>query len=408
LVLSLVFGPAPYDAHRFSGERAVELPGPQPVALSRFRLPLLASHDFGVCEKSDGERCMLLLVAPPHAAPHPPPGAYLLDRSFAVRALDGGAEYGAALAKAGGPTLLDGELLQREDDMGSGTGARAVYMVFDCITARGADVAGKGLPERLQALSSAVREPFRVLDETPRAQGLPLYLLGKTVVKKADVGGLLAKMAREGGAGAGGGDKQHRIYRDGKRVNATDGLIFTPANVSYRELLLGGAGAAVPIVKWKFLDEVTVDFKLKLADLERVATTGMARGRGGGGGGSGGGGGGGGGGGSSAGSADAPPPAAPVRVPLYLVLGQSDLETSACLLSPAEAAALVSTADGAGRDDFLIAECAFEAHCSAWRIRRLRLDKNRANALRTGWSTLENLVENIGEAEVVRVCGGGR
>jgi len=182
LVLSLVYGPTPYDAGRFLGER-VELPGPQPVALSRSRLPLLAGADFGVCEKSDGERAMLLLLAPPHAPPLPPPGAYLLDRSFCVEAVEGGAEYGAALAK-GGPTLLDGELLQREDDMGSGTGARAVYMVFDCIAARGVDVAGKGLTERLQALNSAVREPMRAMEEAPREQGLPLLILGKLVVKR--------------------------------------------------------------------------------------------------------------------------------------------------------------------------------------------------------------------------------
>jgi hypothetical protein len=65
-----------------------------------------------------------------------------------VQVLGRGAEYAAFLA-AGGPTLLDGELILRESDRGTGTGARAVFMAFDCAACNGHDLASAaGLDER--------------------------------------------------------------------------------------------------------------------------------------------------------------------------------------------------------------------------------------------------------------------
>lgn len=42
-----------------------ELPGPMAVTLSRRTLRVVESSDYWVCEKSDGERAMLLMTARP-------------------------------------------------------------------------------------------------------------------------------------------------------------------------------------------------------------------------------------------------------------------------------------------------------------------------------------------------------
>lgn len=69
---------------------------------------------------------------------------------------------------------------------------------------------------------------------------------------------------------------------------------------------------------------------------------------------------------------------------------------------------MVGVLERGGSDlDGLIVECGFEAGSSCWGIRRVRSSKTVPNALRTGWSTLESLVENITEEDLVRRLGGG-
>ena len=380
--------------------------------LSRRHLALLEREDYGVCEKSDGERYMLLLV---HAAAAggAPPGAYLVSRSFNVSLLRGGEAYAAVMA-ARGATLLDGELLRRDSDMGSGTGALAVYMVFDCISADGVDVAAQPLKVRMHELNLKVREPFRVLDDARRAEGapgLPLYILAKNIVAKGSVGSVLEKITAAGGGGGRGSEGglapleseasahsgAHRMYRDGKRVNPTDGLIFTPAAASYRDLfqLRGGEEPALPLIKWKFLDECTVDFTLRAAELERVVQAS---------------------GGASAASAAASASASASAggsgearaaeqfwVPLALRCMGKEMDVCRARLTAAQARGYLAVLQRLPGDmDGLVVECAFEKEASAWSIRRVRDNKNLSNALRTGWSTLESLVEDVQAEELVR------
>ena len=272
LVLEVMFpGGAPVG--RYLGERP-ELPGPQPVSLNRRNLATVASHAYGVCEKSDGERAMLLLVRSPAGARGSAPvpvGAYLIDRTFDVVTFDGAEAYAAM--PSGGPTLLEGELLLRRTDMGTGTGALAVFNMFDCVLAAGADVAGRPLKDRLEALRRVGREPYLELERsaTAAADALlpPLYMIGKVIVSKSDVRGVLEKITHfeeaASGASAGGGSAAesvalleselaaegaptcHRLYRGDKtRVNATDGLILTPSDASYRDLFSSADACVSP------------------------------------------------------------------------------------------------------------------------------------------------------------------
>jgi hypothetical protein len=387
LMLDLVFSGRGYDARKFSGDKA-ELPGPLPIALNRKYLAVVQSQPYMVCEKSDGERGMLLLLHTARGGV--PAGAYLFNRSFEASSFPRGAEYAALLAPSG-PTLLEGELLQRADDAGTGTGALAVFMMFDAVTVNGKDYGGAPLPERLQAVGNFVRLPFRTADDAAKAEGrprLPLFLLGKLMLDKRQARDILAKISGMPGHGSGtqpltapleselglsstGGSGASRVYRDGIRVNGTDGLIFTPSAPSYRDLF-SGASLPTPLLKWKYLEENTVDFSLSADDLQAAAEV-----QGGGG----------------------------VSVPLAVNAGgREDIPLTSTLLTPQAAAAYLTLSDRVGRG-VLIVEAGFEPATSSWAIRRVRDRKTRSNFVRTAWSTLEVLAEGITQQEIETKLG---
>ena len=450
LALELVFGggaAAQARARRHLGERP-ELPGPLPASLSRRSLARqLTAHAYMVCEKSDGERAFLLAQARPHARTGAPAGCFLLDRSFAVQSIGArGAEYASFLAPAG-PTLLDGELIVRADDAGTGTGARAVFMVFDCAACNGRDLAGSGAPldARLACVRDGVRAPFTAADARCLAEGaplLPLYLCGKFMVDKSHVRAILDRVGLvagvgastgagigagaggaggagdAGGAGGAGGSAsggaavtiapiesemgtagaaaaQHgatlRIYRHDIRVNGTDGLIFTPNAPSYRQLF--DTDCATPLLKWKYLDEITVDFEMAKEALEdsageldaggaRGASTSASGGAST---------------GAGAGSAHSPARST-ARIPLHV--GGLDKGLAYCELSRTQIAAYDALCRRLNLDS-LIVECAFSPADSLWTIRRVRDRKRRPNFVTTAWATLESVAEALTAEELI-------
>ena len=88
-------------------------------------------------------------------------------------------------------------------------------------------------------------------------------------------------------------------------------------------------------------------------------------------------------------------------VSLALRSHPTEVDVCKCRLSVEQAKGYLAMCERMGKED-LIVECAFEKEHSAWSIRRVRDHKNNANALRTGWSTLESLVEDVKEEELVR------
>jgi hypothetical protein len=397
------------------GERP-ELPGPLAVTLSHRTLRLVEAEEYMVCEKSDGERVMLLAVPAPHGGV-PGPAAYLINRSFEVLTFDGAAAYaeilcGRSANGAGGPTLLDGELIQRADDAGTGTGARAVYMVFDAITVHGGPVGRSPLDARLHAIGNAVRTPFKVADERLAQEGrpsLPLYLLGKYFMPKSAIGAVFACIHQpppaavagggHGGGGAGpltapleselqgaasgGPSSSHgRVYRHDIRVNGTDGVVLTPVRASYTDLFTSGRQSCrLPLLKWKFADENTVDFRLKRGDLEGGDAEGTSS--------------------ASSGSSDGD------RVlQLFLSTGRDkrgnehDVAVARCRTSHEAADAYLALLDRLGVDS-LIVEASYDVEASTWRLRRVRDRKTRANHITTGWQTMEVAAEHITAGELV-------
>lgn len=346
-----------------------------------------------VCEKSDGERAMLLLLNAPRGGV--PAGGYLLNRSFEPMTFNRALDYAQLLA-AQGPTLLEGELLQRLDDAGTNTAALAVFMMFDAVWVQGRDVGSQPLPARLHALGNDIRVPFRKVDDGALAEmkpRLPLYLAGKTMLDKSksrDVlskvsvaaqhheahgaqraGGATAPLESEMGLSATGGSGASRVYREGIRVNGTDGLIFTPCTPTYRDLLLAGASLPTPLLKWKYQDENTIDFSVSADDLEKVAY-------------------------ATEGTSSSATPS-----PVALCIntgGHADIPLTHTLLSAAQAQAYLTLADKLGKA--LIVEAGFDGQTSSWTIRRVRDRKTRSNFIRTAWSTLEAVAEGITGVEI--------
>jgi hypothetical protein len=425
-VLHLVFSGAAVDQARYLGERP-ELPGPLAVTLSRRLLRLVEMQEYVVCEKSDGERAMMLLV--PSVFRSVPVGAYLIDRTFEVHTFPRALEY-AVLSGAAGPTLMDGELILRPHDYGTGTG-NALYMIFDMIACNGAEAGRQHFDRRMEAIGNAVRAPFRAADEGLKAGGremLPLYLSGKLFLPKASVRDIFACIHEEAAppaaclvaplenevaglsldkisaaaAGPGGvaalltgpaapPPAVHRMYRNGYRVNGTDGIVFTPVRCSYLDQFSSGR-SALPLLKWKFAEENTVDFRLRKGDLEDDdggegggdATAaaffgpGMAGGAGGG----------------------APPRVRLVQ--LYLNAGgrAGEMGVARTVLLPAACDAYAAVMGRLGVDS-LIVEAAYDAASSVWRVKRVRNRKTRANHVNTGWQTLEVIAENVTAEELV-------
>lgn len=420
--LALIFAGEEYDASRYLGEQP-ELPGPMAVSMSRRLLGTVAAQldNYVVCEKSDGERAMLLCLP---AAGSRPAAAYLLTRSFDVLAIARGEEYadllcgplpagaGGGSVSQGGPTLLDGELLLRDNDAGSGTDASAVYMIFDAITVRGRAVGSAPFSERMRAIGEEVRLQFRAADDAAAAAGaaapkrLPLYLLGKFFVKAAlahEILRYISVAAAAAGAAAAatplsfasggtaalesaGAPPPHRLYRHGARVNGTDGLVFTPLSPTYVGLFTSGQPAcSAPLLKWKWPDEHTVDFRVRRGALDADE------------------------GATPYNSLRLFPPAAgaplgglPLRiVPLWVATGGGkEAQAGRTLMDDSGLAAYARLLDDRGVDSVIV-EAGYDARASAWTIRRVRDRKTRANHLNTAWATLEACAEQLGQAELV-------
>ena len=367
-VLQKVFGSTKYNESSYIGENP-ELPGPYPASMNHSKLQVVKDTAYAVCEKSDGERAMLLIIK---SDPNISEGVYIIDRKFHVELLKCCADYVNELASMG-PLLVEGELIIRSSDMGTGTNALVVFMMFDCICARGKDIAALYLPQRLALLKTDVREPFKAFD-IRRNREVPLYLLTKSFVDKKNVGEVLSKIITYSECQYGltapvesemvAGPICHRLYNNGINVNGTDGLIFTPEQRSYRELLSG----TPQIIKWKFTDENTVDFRVYTKDFDKVA--------------------------------DYKGPQQYHTVPLYISLGMDDRQVCSTSVTVEEASAYYILGQRLKLES-LIVECAFQPKLSTWKIKKIRDKKSKANSLRTAWSTLEAVTENITPEELV-------
>ena len=184
-------------------------PGPQPISIERKHFPVLRSSDYVVCEKTDGERHMMVALMYEGK-----PKCFFVNRAFDM------IEVKINLnKKAYEGTILDGELYDN------------TLMVYDSVLVNGVLVAHQNLDERLAAAEEMMKFIIYMKSDKYR-------LKMKTFHMMRDFGVFMDEYLPT---------VQQKI----------DGLVFTPV---YEPIRLG---THETMFKWKPLEKNTVDFLMK-------------------------------------------------------------------------------------------------------------------------------------------------
>lgn len=177
-------------------------PGCHPVSIERKHLSIL-KNDYVVCEKTDGTRYMMICFVS-----HGKKVSLFVNRNMDM--------YQVSLCVPRN-TILDGELVKTY-------GGEEYYMVFDGNMVNGEDIQHLNYIERLKKVEPATKGP-----------SMGIKLKNKTVWPMSALKHL---------------ETIHHPYE-------TDGYVFTPVNEPVR------METHETMFKWKPLERITVDFKVK-------------------------------------------------------------------------------------------------------------------------------------------------
>jgi len=243
----------------------IKFPGCMPVNFSRHNIEEVQRSDVGggdghggyfLSEKTDGVRHFMVFTGDT---------VVLVDRAMEGKTIDvshfrtnkNGSEeepmkHVLPLIRRG--TVLDGEVVMRRSKP-----QRPVFIVFDVLAlSTKQPVLDKPFAERLQYLKrasfrteTANRDMFA--KEDVMNPQIPLPLVRKNFVKRMDLDSLLSFVVEEKGL---------RSYKNGIHDHLTDGIIFQP-NLPY------ACGTDVHLLKWKYLDTVTIDVQIMPPPMNR-------------------------------------------------------------------------------------------------------------------------------------------
>lgn len=248
-----------------TGTFGSRFPGAQPVSFTKRSLDMLLHQDFWVCEKSDGQRVLVFVVANGATGhqevylidrkntyklqrnlffPHSDPQYYVKDSApeeqkratFMRQMKDGLPLYN------GWPgckdTLLDGELVW---DVEKKTGRRRLrLLLFDALVVDGVNMSMRPLTKRYGRLHNTIFKPFAdYMSKNPMAVAEAPF---EVKIKHMDL--------------AYGIDAV--IQRMPLLEHGNDGLIFTGMHSGYT------FGTDSKIIKWKPPSENSIDFVLRL------------------------------------------------------------------------------------------------------------------------------------------------
>ena len=184
-------------------------PGQQPISIEHKHFPILKGGDYMVCEKTDGERHMMVALTYEGKKK-----CLFVNRAFTMF------EVPINLKKSAyDGTILDGELYE------------GTLMVYDAILIAGESVWNKNLLERLEASKSLMNSIIYMKSDTYR-------LKCKTFHHMRDFAMFMDEYLPK--------VEQH-----------IDGLVFTPVNEPIR------IGTHETMFKWKPQEKNTVDFLMK-------------------------------------------------------------------------------------------------------------------------------------------------
>jgi hypothetical protein len=183
-----------------------KLPGPQPVGLSVLNIDAVKYNDYYVCEKTDGERAILLIC-----------GNFVcyFDRKFDMTVIERGDDE-----IRGSVTILDCERLGK------------TFIPFDAIEIKGSNISQLTYPERLKKLDEFLTNTY-------------LWIVKKTIVPVKNIRTITDKITRKDG----------KYLYDDREI---DGLIFTPGKQPYMP--------KIPIYKFKFPELHTIDFYVEVSN----------------------------------------------------------------------------------------------------------------------------------------------
>ena len=310
--------------------RRGELPSTRALTLRRQSLATIAaSLDYYVCEKTDGVRYCLVATREGTLA--------LLDRAMEVRAENASPALVAWLSSRPGDTVLDGELVS---DMTTG---EDMFIIFDALVVDGERTGlWHSFTRRLKAAESW-------LDEALESSDFPFDVIMKTQTRCEKLDEVNSRFTDSP-------DGHGWIYSDGNCTHISDGLIFTPAHVSYY--------VCMPF-KWKPANLMTVDFSVSMSDLasRQAMVSGSVK------------------------------------------MHESDVTVCEVFVDRTEAwvRELLTGHRGARS---VILECIFLSSEGIWRALKYRTDKNVPNSIRTAFSTLEAVAEGLTLKFLVDHLGG--
>ena len=239
--------PADADFHRQTiadllHRHVLTFPGAQPVSFARHHLQQLQQHDYFMCEKTDGIRCLLFLTQI-FIDGEPREAQFLIDRKNDYYYIPGDSIHIPMpddLFKYHGPTLLDGELVRQTFKDGS---ERLAYLIFDLLAIDNEDVTSKQFDKRLARVQDRVIKPYRNF-----AKQYPddvAHQPFQIEMKKMEFSYGMEMMFR---------DKIPNL------PHGNDGLIFTRTGTPYM------SGTDQNILKWKPPHENTIDFRLIIGE----------------------------------------------------------------------------------------------------------------------------------------------
>ncbi|CAK7267290.1 Dcp1p-Dcp2p decapping enzyme complex alpha subunit [Sporothrix epigloea] len=212
-------------------------PGAQPVSFTRKHMEELRKQDYYVCEKTDGIRYLLYLTEDKDGAEV----QYLIDRKNDFWFLPPGSLHLPHAEDETGfhvKTLVDGELVM--DDLGRGE-KQPTFLVFDCLVLDNKDMTERTLDKRLGYFKEAVYRPYDALfRKYPEEKQFQAFIIQ---MKDMQYSYGIEMMFRT-------------VLPNLKHGN--DGLIFTRCNTHYQP------GTDQHILKWKPVEENTIDFRVQL------------------------------------------------------------------------------------------------------------------------------------------------
>jgi hypothetical protein len=185
-------------------------PGPQPISIEYKHFPILKNNDYVVCEKTDGERHMLVALKFQGRNI-----CLFVNRSFKMFEIKVNLKK-----KAYDGTILDGELYEND------------YMIYDAAIVNGCYVGEYHLDERLVHIGSLLKGVIIMKNDQYKLRLKKFFSL-----------------------------KDFKTFMDDHLPRVTqniDGVVFTPVKEPIR------IGTHETLFKWKPLEKNTVDFSMKL------------------------------------------------------------------------------------------------------------------------------------------------